>query len=97
MDMNNATVEVEGVISRETDKAVYVAMIWAAGGGLSGGCVWLPKSQLSGLTRGKTFINHIPGGRSERRCEFAACIPEWLAYKVMPPKTGPVPTATKPW
>lgn len=97
--MNDAMqmVAVEGVISRETEKAVYVAMIWATGGGLSGGCVWVPKSQLRGLTRGKPFVNPIPGGRDETRTEFSAEMPEWLAFRVMPPKTGPVPMATKPW
>lgn len=98
--MNSARqnlVPVEGVISRETEKAVYVAMIWMEGGGGSGGCVWIPKSQLQGLTRGTPFVNPIPGGRDEIRTEFSAEMPEWLARKVMPPKTGPVPVATRPW
>lgn len=96
--MNSGTqmVPVEGVISRETEKAVYVAMIWVDGGGASGGAVWIPKSQLHGLTRGQPFVNHRPNG-DETRTEFSAEMPEWLARQVMPPKTGPVHCATKPW
>lgn len=90
-------IEVEGIVSRETEKAVYVAMIFAVGGRLNGGGEWLPKSQLAGLTFGAPFANHLPGGRTEWRREFSASLPEWLARKVMPAATGPVPHAQRPW
>lgn len=98
VSMNDATnmVEVSGIISRETEKAVYVAQIYYIGGGGDGGGEWLPKSQLSGLVCGEAFPNHLPH-RTEWRREFTATIPAWLARKVMPPRTGPVPFATRPW
>lgn len=95
--MNNALVAVSGIISKETAKAVYVAMIWIDGGGGDGGCVWIPKSQLHELTRGKPFPNHRADKTTEWRTEFSAQMPEWLARKVMPAKTGPIPMAQRPW
>ena len=90
-------VQVSGVVSKETAKAVYVAMIWIDGGGGDGGGEWLPKSQLHNMTRGDRFPNHRSDGTTEWRYEFSAEMPEWLARKVMPPKTGPIPVATTPW
>ena len=84
--MNDAT-NIEGaVIVRETAKAYMLRIA---------GCsddVWLPKSQLVGASVSAEDYND--GCKPVRFID--AAIPAWL-YAKLPWKSGPIPTAQRPW
>ena len=61
--------------------------------GAGGDAQWLPLSQLSNLRFGEEFN----GNNGEKRAEFHAEVPAWLARKLCPSRKGPVPFAQRPW
>lgn len=84
-------------MTRETAKAVYVTQFFMGDfAGTSADSQWLPKSQLSDVVLGKSEVFH--DGKGEKTItEFHARIPMWLANKLFPVRTGPIPYATRPW
>lgn len=95
--MNNGE-RIEGVISKETAKAYYLAIChYAEGGAHEFEPCWIPKSQMSDVRTGEAFDNYRNNRVVETRREFSATVPAWLASKIMPPRRGPIPMAQRPW
>jgi hypothetical protein len=85
--MNNATQTVDGVVVRETAKALYVNVE---------GChssVWLPKSQMADLNVKEVVISEGPDSYTDRY--FSAEIPAWLAARL--PWNQTTAQVTRPW
>lgn len=83
------------VMTKRTAKAVYAAMVFLGDFQGSGGdAQWLPLSQLHGLIVGDEFEG---AHRGEKRAEFHATVPVWLAKKLFPSRTDPIPFAQRPW